>query len=220
MRLRHKPWAKDWIRNHPEFVISDPSQVPGGWKDLFGNSRPIYVELGTGKGKFIDEMSRAYPDINFIGMEKYESVLVTGLQRLLHERRDNVRFIHGDVIDLLDFFRENEIERLFINFTDPWPKTRHEKRRLTYKTFLSLYEKVLQNGHDIHMKTDNQKLFEYSLESMSRYGMVLKNISLDLHNSGMEHNIMTEYERKFYQKGQPIYRLEAFYPEHAKEIDE
>ncbi|MFD2705345.1 tRNA (guanosine(46)-N7)-methyltransferase TrmB [Salibacterium lacus] len=220
MRLRRKPWAGDWIQQHPELVISDSSQVADGWRELFGNDNPVHVELGTGKGKFIDEMSRAYPDINFIGMEKYESVLVTGMQRILHERRENIRFIHGDVLNLLDFFDENEVDRLFINFTDPWPKKRHEKRRLTHKTFLDLYEKVLRNEHDIHMKTDNQTLFEYSLESMSRCGMVLKNVSLDLHNSNMEHNIMTEYERKFYQKEQPIFRLEAFFPDEKAETKE
>ncbi|WP_026701343.1 tRNA (guanosine(46)-N7)-methyltransferase TrmB [Salibacterium aidingense] len=212
MRLRRKPWAKEWIEKHPEFVISSPSQMASRWEEMFGNNNPIYVEVGTGKGKFIDNMSRAYPDINFIGIEKFESVLVTGLQRLLQDRQSNVRFIHGDVIQLLDYFQYGEVDRLFINFTDPWPKTRHEKRRLTYKTYLSLYEKVLSEEAEIHMKTDNQGLFEYSIESMSRYGMMLKNISLNLHQSKREENIMTEYEEKFAQKGQPIFRLEALFP--------
>ncbi|RSL32899.1 tRNA (guanosine(46)-N7)-methyltransferase TrmB [Salibacterium salarium] len=211
MRLRHKPWAKQLIEEHPEYVISSVSQLQTSWKELFGNDNPVYVEVGTGKGKFLDNMSRAYPNINFIGIEKSESVLVMGLQRLLNEYQSNVRFINGDVLDLLEFFQPGEVDRLFINFTDPWPKNKHEKRRLTYNRFLSLYEKVMSDGAEIHMKTDNQGLFEYSLESMSRYGMTLKNISMDLHNSDKEDNIITEYEEKFYQKGQRIFRLESFF---------
>ncbi|RSL34230.1 tRNA (guanosine(46)-N7)-methyltransferase TrmB [Salibacterium salarium] len=214
MRLRHKPWAKQFIEEHPEYVMTSSSKTKTSWKELFGNDNPIYVEVGTGKGKFLDNMSQEYPNINFIGIEKSESVLVMGLQRLLKDHKSNVRFINGDVLDLLDFFQPGEVDRLFINFTDPWPKKRHEKRRLTYKSFLSLYEQIMSDNAEIHMKTDNQGLFEYSLESMSRYGMTLKNISLDLHNSEKEDNIMTEYEEKFSQKGQRIFRLESYFSSH------
>ncbi|MFB4163076.1 tRNA (guanosine(46)-N7)-methyltransferase TrmB [Alteribacillus sp. JSM 102045] len=210
MRLRHKPWAKEFIEEHPEYVISSPCQKNTSWKEIFNNNNPLYVEVGTGKGKFLDNMSVKYPDINFVGIEKFESVLVTGVQRVLETKPANLKFIHGDVNDLLEYFNVGEIDRLFINFTDPWPKKRHEKRRLTYKSFLSLYEQALRPHGEIHMKTDNQGLFEYSLESFSKYGMKLKNISLDLHNSNYDDNVMTEYEEKFSKKGQRIFRLEAY----------
>ncbi|SDH72365.1 tRNA (guanosine(46)-N7)-methyltransferase TrmB [Alteribacillus bidgolensis] len=209
MRLRHKPWAKEYIANHPQYVISSPSKKDKSWKELFNSDNPLYVEVGTGKGKFLDNMSVKYPHINFVGIEKFESVLVTGVQRVLQTKPTNLKFINGDVNDLLEYFNSEEIDRLYINFTDPWPKKRHEKRRLTYKSFLSLYEQALHPHGEIHMKTDNQGLFEYSLESMSQYGMKLKNISLDLHNSDDEENVMTEYEEKFSEKGQRIFRLEA-----------
>ncbi|SDH64834.1 tRNA (guanine-N(7)-)-methyltransferase [Alteribacillus persepolensis] len=211
MRLRHKPWAKDFIQKHSEYVLTS---VPNDttWQDIFQNDQPLYVEVGTGKGKFLDNMSVKYPHINFVGIEKFESVLVTGVQRALDTQPDNLKFIHSDVNHLLDFFQEGEVDRLFINFTDPWPKKRHEKRRLTYKTFLELYQQVLRPDGEIHMKTDNQGLFEYSIESMSQFGMKLKNISLDLHRSNIEENVMTEYEEKFSEKGERIYRLEATFP--------
>ena len=208
MRLRHKPWAKEYLDSHPEYVLTAPPS--GHWKEVFQNDHPLYIEVGTGKGKFLDKMSKKYPEVNFIGIEKYESVLVTGVERLVENPSDNIRFILGDVADLLQYFQYREVDRLFINFTDPWPKKRHEKRRLTYQSFLTLYEKVLRPEGEIHMKTDNQGLFEYSLESMSQYGMKLKNISLDLHTSKLaSENVMTEYEEKFAAKGQPIFRLEA-----------
>ncbi|WP_158736534.1 tRNA (guanosine(46)-N7)-methyltransferase TrmB [Alteribacillus sp. YIM 98480] len=213
MRLRHKPWAKEYIANHPQYVISSPAQKNKSWKEMFNNDNPLYVEVGTGKGKFLDNMSVKSPHINFVGVEKFESVLVTGVQRVLETKPTNLKFINGDVNDILEYFNSGEIDRLYINFTDPWPKKRHEKRRLTYKSFLTLYEQALHPHGEIHMKTDNQGLFEYSLESMSQYGMKLKNISLDLHNSDYEDNVMTEYEEKFSEKGQRIFRLEASFRE-------
>lgn len=209
LRLRNKPWAKEELDKHPMFVISDPASQKGKWAELFNNNNPIHVEVGTGKGQFLTGMSELHPNINFIGIEKYDSVILTALERLKESDRSNVRLLNQDVIELTDFFSEGEIDRVYINFTDPWPKSRHEKRRLTYKNFLSLYRQVLKPDGDIHLKTDNQGLFEYSLESFSQYGLSLHEVSLDLHKSEIEGNIMTEYEEKFSNKGMRIYRCEA-----------
>ncbi|WP_240374570.1 tRNA (guanosine(46)-N7)-methyltransferase TrmB [Bacillus piscicola] len=213
MRLRHKPWAKDYLENQPEYVLTSLAQKQQNWREIFGNENPLFVEVGTGKGQFLNEMSKLYSDVNFIGLEKFESVLVTAVERAVAGSSPNLKFILGNAADLLDYFHLGEIDRLYVNFTDPWPKKRHEKRRLTYSSFLALYEKVLRPGGEIHLKTDNQGLFEYSIESLSQYGLMLKNISLDLHQEEQcAKNVMTEYEEKFTKKGQPIYRLEAAFP--------
>ncbi|MFC0562021.1 tRNA (guanosine(46)-N7)-methyltransferase TrmB [Halalkalibacter alkalisediminis] len=209
MRLRNIPGAKDEMNQNPNIVISNPSQHKGNWSKLFNNDHPIHVEVGTGKGQFLIGMSMLNPEINYIGIEKYESVLLRALERSKESEQENVKFLNEDVGNLLDFFAPGEIDRVFINFTDPWPKNRHEKRRLTYKGFLKLYEEILNPEGEIHFKTDNQGLFEYSLESFSRYGMSLHNVSLDLHKSGIEGNVMTEYEERFSRKGMRIYRCET-----------
>ncbi|WP_100373811.1 tRNA (guanosine(46)-N7)-methyltransferase TrmB [Bacillus sp. FJAT-45037] len=213
MRLRHKPWATEEMEKYPSIVIQDPQQYKNKWNQLFGNDNPIYVEVGTGKGRFLTGMGEQHPDINFIGIEKYDSVIISAMERVRDSEQTNVKFLNEDVDGLLDFFGEGEIDRLFINFTDPWPKNRHAKRRLTHENFLTLYQNVLKKDGEIHFKTDNQALFEYSLHSMSTYGMSLQNVSLDLHRSSFEGNIMTEYEEKFSKKGMRIYRLEARYKE-------
>jgi len=209
MRLRNKPWAMDLIENHPDIVEKSPAEWRGSWKKIFGNENPIYVEVGTGKGQYVTRMAQAYPEVNFIGIEKYESVLVTGVQRVIAQPQPNLRFLQDDVEQIDEFFQKGEVDRLFINFTDPWPKVRHAKRRLTHENFLKKYEQILKEDGEIHFKTDNQGLFEYSIESLTFYGFRLKNISLDLHNSEMTKNIMTEYEERFANKGMRIYRLEA-----------
>ncbi|WP_062047685.1 tRNA (guanosine(46)-N7)-methyltransferase TrmB [Bacillus sp. JCM 19034] len=209
MRLRHKPWAKDELASFPHIIVQEPNLHKGKWQELFDNNNPIYIEVGTGKGKFLTGMAEKNPNINFIGIEKYDSVLLTALERVKNVELPNLKFLNEDVMELLHFFEVNEISRVFINFTDPWPKNRHEKRRLTYKDYLSLYETILHSEGEIHLKTDNQGLFEYSLESFSRFGLTIKNVSLDLHKSGFEGNIMTEYEEKFSKKGMRIYRCEA-----------
>lgn len=209
MRLRNKPWASEVIENHPEIVTPEPEKLKGKWNEHFGNENPVYIEVGTGKGRFVTRMGEAYPDRNIIGMEKYNSVILSAVERLIETPQKNVKLIKDDVEKLTDIFAEGEISRVYINFTDPWPKNRHEKRRLTHKGFLEKYAEVLGKSGEIHMKTDNQALFEYSLESLSQFGFRLKNISLDLTNSGMEDNIMTEYEERYVDKGMRIYRLEA-----------
>ncbi|AIC95334.1 tRNA (guanosine(46)-N7)-methyltransferase TrmB [Shouchella lehensis] len=211
MRLRHKPWAREELSKRPAIVVQDPTTQKGNWNDLFNNDNPIYVEVGTGKGQFLTKMGMAHPGINFIGVERYESVLLTAMENVEQAGLMNVKLLSEDVGDIEEFFGESEVERVFINFTDPWPKTRHAKRRLTHPYYLEKYRRMLTNNGEIHFKTDNQGLFEYSLHSMSSYGMAFKNVSLDLHKSNMEGNMMTEYEEKFSAKGDRIYRLEATY---------
>lgn len=211
MRLRHKPWAQDYINNNPQFAIPNPETYKNKWNTIFGNDNPIHIEVGTGKGSFISGMAKRNPHINYIGIERYQSVIVIALENLIEENLPNLKLLNIDAQLLTDLFGVNEISRVYLNFSDPWPKIRHEKRRLTYKSFLSNYEQILPENGEIHFKTDNQGLFEYSLESFSRYGMILKNISLDLHKSDFEGNIMTEYEEKFSSKGQRIFRCEAMF---------
>ncbi|WP_416151537.1 tRNA (guanosine(46)-N7)-methyltransferase TrmB [Salipaludibacillus sp. HK11] len=210
MRLRNKPWAMELIESHPEIFERFPSDWQGRWQEKFDNKNPLYVEVGTGKGQFVTRMAEAHSEVNFIGIEKYESVLVTGVQRSVDCRQTNLRFLQEDVMNITDFFQKDEVDRIYINFTDPWPKNKHAKRRLTHEFFLEKYESILKKSGEIHFKTDNQALFEYSIESLTQYGFRLKNVSLDLHNSAMTGNIMTEYEQKFANKGMRIYRLEAY----------
>lgn len=209
MRLRHKPWAKDKLDAYPQFVIRNPEEWKGKWDQAFNQKGPIHIEIGTGKGRFITEMAKANPAINYIGVELQESVIVSALDRLIEADVPNLKLMNMDASKLMDYFEKGEINRVYLNFSDPWPKTRHEKRRLTFKTFLKSYESVLVDKGEIHFKTDNQGLFEYSLRSFSEYGMLLKYISLDLHNSNFEGNIMTEYEEKFSERGNRIYRCEV-----------
>ncbi len=211
MRLRHKPWATDFIAEQSEYAISNPEQYKGKWHELFGNTNPIHIEVGTGKGQFLAGMSQQNPNINYIGIELFDSVIVAAIQKAVDLELPNLKFLNVNAKDLTEYFAEGELDRVYLNFSDPWPKARHAKRRLTYKSFLSLYEEILVKGGEIHFKTDNQGLFEYSLISFSEYGLQLKYVSLDLHNSDFEGNIMTEYEEKFSGKGQRIYRVEAKY---------
>lgn len=211
MRARYKPWAAELIEAHPEIVIPEPANLKGKWQEEFGNSNPLHIEAGSGKGRFITGMALSNPDINYIGIELFDSVIVTALQTVLETEGGipNLRLLRVNAQEMESFFEKNEVDRLYLNFSDPWPKTRHAKRRLTHESFLKLYETVLPKNGEIHFKTDNRGLFEYSLTSISEYGMLLKDVSLDLHANEPEWNIMTEYEEKFLKKGQPIYRLEA-----------
>ncbi|MFT8322836.1 MAG: tRNA (guanosine(46)-N7)-methyltransferase TrmB [Bacillus sp. (in: firmicutes)] len=209
MRLRHKPWAKDKLSSYPQYVVQSPEENKGKWHHIFEQDGPIHIEIGTGKGRFISEMAKANPSINYIGIELQESVIVSALDQLIEANVPNVKLMNSNAADLTTFFAAGEVNRVYLNFSDPWPKTRHEKRRLTYKTFLNTYEEILMENGEIHFKTDNQGLFEYSLRSFSEYGLLLKYISLDLHQSDYEGNIMTEYEEKFSNKGNRIYRCEV-----------
>ncbi|MFS0864499.1 tRNA (guanosine(46)-N7)-methyltransferase TrmB [Fredinandcohnia sp. 179-A 10B2 NHS] len=211
MRLRNKPWAKDKLAAHPQYVISNPEECKGKWENAFGNNNPIHIEVGTGKGRFVSGMAKANPEINYIGIELSDSVIVAALDRAIEAEIPNLKLLNVHAKNLRDYFEKGDVDRVYLNFSDPWPKTRHEKRRLTYKTFLQMYEDILIDDGEIHFKTDNRGLFEYSLRSFSEYGLLLTYVSLDLHKSDFEGNIMTEYEEKFSKMGYPIYRSEVKY---------
>ncbi len=212
MRLRKKPWADEEL-NTNDRLIKMPEEYKGKWKELFGNDNPIHIEIGTGKGQFLTSMSLLNPNINYIAIERQTNVIVSALKKGREKGvGKNIVFFVADVKELLNYFEEDEIERIYINFCDPWPnKKKWAKRRLTHKNFLNLYEKLFKNGGEIFFKTDNTLLFEFSLNEIAEKGWKLKNISLDLHNSSFEGNVKTEYEEKFSGKGMPIYRLEAYY---------
>jgi len=201
MRLRNMK-NKEEILNQASFLIREPNLYKGKWKNLFHNNHPIYVEIGMGKGKFLIENARTYPDINFIGIEKYDSVVAKAVQRV-EEKIPNLIFIRADASTISDIF-DHEIERIYLNFSDPWPKKRHHLRRLSSPLFLEKYEHVFCKEKIIEMRTDNRDLFQYSLVSFSQGGYVLEELSFDFHKDYMS-LITTEYEDKFSNDAMPIY---------------
>ena len=207
MRLRKVKGATEAIASS-SYVLDDYDKYKGCFNKLFKNNNPIYLEIGMGKGNFIIENARRYPDINFIGIEKFDSVLVRAIQKLEGIDLPNLRFIRIDAKEIGEFFSE-DITKLYLNFSDPWPKDRHQERRLTSPTFLKKYEGIFKGEVRIEFKTDNRPLFEYSLLSFSSEGYLLEDVSLDLHASDYPDNIMTEYEEKFSQKGNPIYYVKV-----------
>ena len=211
MRMRKKKNCAARIERCGDIRITNPENYKGKWHEIFGNDNPIHVEIGCGKGSFVAGMAKLYPDVNFIAIEKVEDVIVMAMEKAIDNEIENVRFVDLDAERIEDFFEKGEIERIYLNFSDPWKKNKQAKRRLTHKNFLDRYKKVLNSGDYIWFKTDNRKLFEFSLNSFCEEGFKLKNITLDLHNSGFEHNVVTEYEQRFIDLGQPIYRLEATY---------
>lgn len=209
MRLRNITGCREMI-GESEFVVHEPETMKGKWREAFGNDYPVYVEIGMGKGRFLMDMARLYPEINFIGIEKYSSVLLRAVQKLEEEELPNVRLIRMDAEDLENVFAQGELDRIYLNFSDPWPKDRHAKRRLTSDRFLAVYDKILQPDGIIEFKTDNQDLFRYSLESIPEAGWQVTSHTFDLHHSDMaEGNVMTEYETKFSAEGKPICKLTA-----------
>ncbi len=211
MRLRKVTGASETIAAHPEIVIPNGEELKGNWQSVFEKEQPIYIEVGMGKGQFMIGMAKQNPHLNFIGIEKFDSVMVRALEKVLEAGElPNLKLLKIDAEDLTDIFAENEVEGVYLNFSDPWPKPRHAKRRLTHENFLTRYEQItVPNGY-LRFKTDNRLLFEYSLVSVTGYGMKLEDVALDLHQrEALDWNIMTEYEEKFSAKGQPIYRLEA-----------
>ncbi|HGH9639236.1 tRNA (guanosine(46)-N7)-methyltransferase TrmB [Streptococcus pyogenes] len=209
MRVRKRKGAEEHLANNPHYVILNPEDAKGRWHDVFGNDCPIHIEVGSGKGGFITGMALKNPDINYIGIDIQLSVLSYALDKVLASEVPNVKLLRVDGSSLTNYFEDGEVDMMYLNFSDPWPKTKHEKRRLTYKDFLDTYKRILPEHGEIHFKTDNRGLFEYSLASFSQYGMTLRQIWLDLHASNYEGNVMTEYEEKFSNKGQVIYRVEA-----------
>ena len=208
MRLRKVKNALEKLRQNKTYFIDNPQEHIKEWEKVFGNSYPIHMEIGCGKGKFIYEMAKNNPNINYIAIEKYDSVLLRVLEKIENETIPNLKLVVLDASNLKNYFSSAEISRIYINFSDPWPKSAHQKRRLTYKSFLESYSYILKSEDSIFQKTDNRKLFEFSLQSFSEQGWILSNISLDLHKDALEDNIMTEFEEKWSKLG-PIYRLEA-----------
>lgn len=207
MRIRNIK-NKDEILKNSNYVIDDPYKYKGNWYKLFNNNNKIYLEIGTGKCKFIIENAKRYKDINFIGIERNASVLALGVKNIDFDL-PNLKLINVDALNVDQIF-DKEIDKIYLNFSDPWPKKRNIKRRLTSFNYIKLYEKIFRNDFIIRQKTDNRNLFEYSLISFSNNGYILKDISLDLHNDEKSDNINTEYEDKFSSKGQVIYMLEVF----------
>lgn len=207
MRLKHVKGASEAL-DKSNYVIHNPEQFKGNFEKLFENSNPIHIEIGMGKGNFIIENAKRYPDINFIGIEKYDSVMIRAVQKLEDISLPNLRFIRYDASKIEELFN-HEIETIYLNFSDPWPKARHARRRLTSTEFLVHYDMIFKDKMRIVQKTDNRKLFEYSLKSFTDYGYKIEDISLNLHEDNSLDNIETEYEQKFISRGYIIYRVEV-----------
>ncbi len=209
MRLRNIPGAEEALRQYPVFVTA-PSEYKGRWHERFHNNNPLHVEIGCGKGRFITTLAERHPDINFIAVELKAEVIYRAAQRTNMREVPNLALVQFDATRLTELFAAGEVERIYLNFSDPWPKARHYKRRLTYASFLRMYKQVLKQAGEIHVKTDNEKLFEFSLNQFSAEQFQLRMISFDLHQSDFaEENVMTEYEERFSQRGQRIFRTEA-----------
>ena len=199
---------KEEIINSSKYIILNPKEYLGKWSKLFNNSNPIYIEIGMGKGDFILENAKRYPNINFIGIEKYDSIIALAIKKIEVEEISNLKLIRMNALEINEVF-SHEIDKIYLNFSDPWPKPRHAKRRLTSEVFLEKYDNLFKNDKIIEMKTDNRNLFEFSLISFNDFGYSIKEISLDLHHSDIENNIMTEYERKFSLNNNAIYYVKV-----------
>ena len=206
MRLRNVKGSKEIIESS-KYIILNPEENKGKWKEVFGNDKPIHIEIGMGKGDFIIGMAKNNPNINFIGIEMYDSVIVKAVQKLENEELDNLKLIRMDARLIEDVF-DKEIDLIYLNFSDPWPKERHTKRRLTSPRFLARYDSIFKDKKHIIMKTDNIDLFNYSVESLKEYGYNINDISNDLH-SYKDNIITTEYEDKFTSKGIKINYFDA-----------
>lgn len=210
MRLRNVPGSREAIANN-DMAINEPTELKGKWKEEFGNDNPIRIEIGMGKGKFITTLAMENPDINYIGIEKYSSVLIRAIERCEEIEVPNLRFIRMEAEYICDVFEKGEVDRIYLNFSDPWPKDRHAKRRLTSKQFFERYDVILKKDGIVEFKTDNDLLFQFSLEQVPEAGWELIEQTWDLHNDKrlMQGNVMTEYESKFSQMGNPIHKLIA-----------
>lgn len=206
MRLRNVKNAKEIVANS-SYVIHKPKDFKGNYNEVFGNDNPIHVEIGMGKGNFIIDMAKKNPNINFIGVEKYDSIVCRALEKAELEEISNLKIMCIDALELVDVF-DREIDTIYLNFSDPWPKKRHAKRRLTSHVFLPIYDKLFRNEKVIIQKTDNVGLFESSIVSLSTYGYTIEDISLDLANTDIE-NSLTEYEAKFMSQGIKINYMKA-----------
>ncbi len=210
MRLKNIKGAKEYVEAS-NLVILEPQNYKGKWKDLFNNNNDIHIEIGMGRGDFVIGMALLHPEINYIGIEMYDSVIYKAVKKIesLETIPNNLILIRMDATNIMDVF-DKEISRIYLNFSDPWPKAKHEKRRLTSKQFLDRYENIFIGEKQIFQKTDNDALFEFSIESLEQNGYILKNVTRDLYSNMIEGNIATEYETKFASIGKNINRLEAY----------
>ena len=213
MRLRNIPGADDVIQKHPA-AIKNAKEQRGKWHELFGNANPIHIEIGMGKGQFLLQLAKRNPEINYIGIERYSSVLLRALEKFDSEEYvelKNIRFVCMDAFELPEVFKLGEVAKIYLNFSDPWPKARHARRRLTSTQFLAQYDKVLAYEGVVEFKTDNRPLFEFSLEQVEEAGWKLRAHTFDLHHDKVmnQGNVMTEYEEKFSSMGNPIHKLIA-----------
>lgn len=212
MRLRNKPWAQNLVVRHPESVI-EARKIQGriNWSNRFSDvTRPLEVEIGAGKGRFITTLAELHPETNFVAVERQTTAAGMILRTKLAKKLTNLQIVRGDAENLTSFFGPHTVQVIYLNFSDPWPKHRHEKRRLTYKDFLVSYQQLLKEGGKLRFKTDNAGLFAYSLKSMNNFGLHFDFVSLDLHHADrkiLAKNIETEYEHKFAKAGNPIYAL-------------
>ena len=210
MRLRNIPGAQDAILESP-YVVQEPQTKKGHWAEVFAKKQPLHIEVGMGKGRFLMDLARLHPEINYVGIEMYDSVLLRAVQKReqLEEDLPNLYFIRMDARNLPDVFEKGEVDKIYLNFSDPWPKERHAKRRLTSRQFLERYDKILAPEGTVEFKTDNRPLFEFSLEEVKEAGWILDASTFDLHHDAklMEGNVMTEYEEKFSRAGNPIHKM-------------
>lgn len=207
MRLKNVPGARDVIAES-NFVVHEPEKKKGEWQQVFGNDRPVHIEVGMGKGRFIYEMAKLHSDINYIGIEKYSSVLLRAIQKMEAEPLSNLLFIRMDAESITEVFGENEVDRIYLNFSDPWPKDRHAKRRLPSREYLERYNRFLKKEGVLEFKTDNRGLFDFALQELPEAGWNLVKCTFDLHHDEemVQGNVMTEYEVKFSSMGNPIYK--------------
>lgn len=213
MRLRNITGSREVIADSRFVVQEDTLETrPGTWRELFGNNNPLYIEIGMGKGKFIHANAKAHPEINYVGIEKYSSVLLRAIQKMEEEELPNLKFIRMDAEDIVKVFAPGEVDKIYLNFSDPWPKDRHAKRRLPSKEFLARYDIILRKDGDLEFKTDNHDLFEFAVEELPLAGWKAKYITRDLHADPelVQGNIMTEYEEKFSAMGNPIYKYAIY----------
>ena len=213
MRLRNVKGSRETIAAN-EYVIKEETQYKGKWKDIFGNDHPIHIEIGMGKGQFITTLAQQNPEINYVGIEMYDSVLLRGLQKRAELEQEgitypNLYFMRVDARLLPEIFAKGEVDKIYLNFSDPWPKARHAKRRLTSRQFLTRYDQILVPEGKVEFKTDNRELFEFSLEEVKEAGWNLEAFTFDLHHDAQmsEGNVMTEYEEKFSSMGNPICKM-------------
>lgn len=209
MRLRNVTGSREVIAES-DYVVHEEGlkECPGTWHRIFGNGNPIHIEIGMGKGKFIHTMAKEHPEINYVGIEKYSTVLLRAVQKMEQEELPNLKFIRMEAEEIDEVFGEGEVQRIYLNFSDPWPKDRHAKRRLPSRQFLARYEKILSKDGHIEFKTDNRGLFDFAVEELEPAGWEAKELTYDLHSDArlMEGNVMTEYEEKFSAMGNPIYK--------------